>query len=88
MRLLKVAIAGLVTAVAMFFSLLFAVGVAFIGVIAYCFLRLRGRPASVRFSSPHRPKPAAAADVIDVTATEVPADKLPAAPPKDFSRIT
>jgi hypothetical protein len=88
MRLLKVAIAGLVTAVAMFFSLLFAVGVAIIGVIAYCFLRLRGRPASVRFPAAGRPKRAAASDVIDVTATEVPSQSPAPNAAKDFSRLT
>jgi hypothetical protein len=77
MRFLKIAIAGLVTAIAMLFSLLFAVGVAVIGVLAYLYLRLRGRPANVRFGTSTKPPPVAAAgDVIDVTATEVPAQRL------------
>jgi hypothetical protein len=79
MRLLKVAIAGVITALAMFFSLLVAIGVALIGVIVFLFLRLRGRPASVRFQTSMGRKPAAspsAGDVIEVTATEVPSHRL------------
>ncbi len=77
MRFLKIAIAGIVTAIAMLFSLLFAAGVAVIGVLVYLYLRLRGRPASVRFGTSLRPsRPAPAGDVIDVTATEVPSQRL------------
>jgi hypothetical protein len=77
MRILKVAIAGLVTALAMFFSLMVALGVAVIGVGVYLYLRLRGRPANGPFRQPpaRQPTHQTESDVIDVTATEVRPDK-------------
>ncbi|MBI5689498.1 MAG: hypothetical protein HZC55_05325 [Verrucomicrobia bacterium] len=76
MRLLKIVLAGLVTAVAMAASLLFALGVAIIGLLVYGYLRLRGKPASVRFGRNPAPPPPAQGEVIDIKATEVPARRL------------
>lgn len=78
MRILKVAIVGLLTVVAMFFSLMVALGVAVVGLVVFLYLRLRGPRAAGPF---HRPSPSPLphhheSDVIDVTATEVRADKL------------
>ena len=72
MRILKVAIVGLVTAVAMFFSLMVALGVAVVGLAVFFYLRLRGRraPTPFRRSAAEQPSPSGA-EVIDVTATEV-----------------
>jgi hypothetical protein len=73
MRFLKIAFAGLVTLLAMFASLIVAIGVALIGAIVFLYLRLRGRTAAMVFRR-GAPRPAArpaAADVIEVTATEV-----------------
>jgi hypothetical protein len=73
MRLLKVAFAALVTLIAMLFSLVVAVGVAAIGLAAYLYVRLRGKPVSVRFGGTAK-SPAAKGvppDAIDITATEV-----------------
>lgn len=72
MRILKIAFAGVVTLLAMFASLVVAFIVALVGLLAFVFVRLRGRPGHVEFGGarpapPRRP----ADDVIDVTATEV-----------------
>jgi hypothetical protein len=78
MRILKVAFAGLITALAMFFSLMVAFIVALIGVLVYLYLRLRGRTRS-RPPGPTSAGPAsrpAGSDVIDVTATEVRSERL------------
>jgi len=73
MRMLKVVLAGLVTAVAMAFSVVVALGVALIGAIAYLYLRLRGKPVQGRVGgTPGAAAPTArSGEVIDVTATEV-----------------
>lgn len=73
MRLLKVAFAALVTLIAMLFSLMVAVGVAAIGLAAYLYVRLRGKPVSARFGGAEKSATArgTAQDAIDVTATEV-----------------
>lgn len=78
MRLMKVAFAGLVTLIAMLFSLMVAVGVAAIGLAAYLYVRLRGKPVSARFggtpkSTTSRTPPS---DAIDITATEVGSRRL------------
>lgn len=78
MRLLKVAFAGLITVVALLFSLMVAVGVAAIGLVVYLYLRLRGKSAAVRFGGAPQAPPTDRAphDVIDVTATEVGQQRL------------
>lgn len=72
MRLLKVVLAVVVTAVALLFSAVVAVGLLVTGLLAYVYLRFRRKPG--------RPAPAAgtasSSAVIDVTATEVPATRL------------
>ena len=78
MRFLKIAFAGLVTAIAMLFSLLFACGVALIGILVYLYIRMRGRStAQLRRQDPNdsAPRPAEG-DVIDVSATEISSDRL------------
>jgi len=72
MRILKIAFAGLVTLLAMFASLVVAFIVALVGLLAYVFIRLRGKSARRPFGGP-RPMPPRrpADDVIDVTVTEV-----------------
>ena len=78
MRYLKIAFAGLITVLAMFASLLVALGVALIGIVVYTFLRLRGPSAT----GPFRPTPGnrrtgdPKSEVIDVTATEVRTNRL------------
>lgn len=78
MRMLKVVLAGLVTAIAMIFSLVVALGVALIGAIAYLYLRVRRKPVRGRVDgAPGATAPAArAGEVIDVTATEVEVSRI------------
>lgn len=72
MRLLKIAFAGVVTLLAMFASLVVAFIVALVGLLAYLFIRLRGKPARMSFGGPRTMPPKRPADdVIDVTVTEV-----------------
>lgn len=80
MRLLRIFLTGLFAAFAVVAGLLIAA----FGVFAYGLGRLLGKPnGGVRVRTPFSPprRPAAApmgrGDVIDVTATEVPADPLP-----------
>lgn len=72
MRILKIALAAVVTVLAMMFSLVVALGVALVGLLAYLYLRLRRPPAADPLRHPSRPaSPAAGPDVIEVSATEV-----------------
>jgi hypothetical protein len=83
MRLLRILLTGLFAA----FALIAGLFIAAFGIIAYGVGRLLGRsPGNVRvrtqFNVPHRPAPrprvnTGRGEVIDVTATEVPADPLP-----------
>ena len=78
MRFLKIAFVGLVTALAMLASLVAALVVALIGIVVYLVLRLLGRPAAVSFRpvATTRPTRPTESDVIDVTATEVRANRI------------
>ena len=77
MRILKIAVAGLLTALAMLVSLMVALGVAIVGLMAYLYLRLRGRSFPGPFQRPSTSprSPPTGSDVIDVTATEVRTDR-------------
>ncbi len=77
MRFLKVAFAGVITLLAMLASLVVAVVVALVGLLAYVFIRLRGKPARPPFGGSRPPPPRRPADdVIDVTVTEVSSKSL------------
>lgn len=78
MRFLKVAFAGLVTALAMLASLMVALAVAVAGLVIFLFLRMRGRksPGPLVGHTPGRPTGHADSDVIEVTATEVRSTRL------------
>ena len=80
MRLLRILLTGLFAA----FALIAGLFIAAFGILAYGIGRLLGRNVRVRtqFNVPRRatPRPPVnpgRGDVIDVTATEVPADPLP-----------
>lgn len=78
MRIFRILLTGLIAAIALMVGLF----VAAIGLIALAFSRLVGRPRTQPSPSPHanaggsraRAMPVDSGDVIDVTATEVPAD--------------
>lgn len=72
MRLLKVVLAGVVTAVALLFSVVVAFGLLVTGLLAYLYLRLRRKPSRTAAAAGAAPSSA----VIDVTATEVPEARL------------
>lgn len=81
MPLLRILLTGIFAAIAVVAGMFIAA----IGLIAMLIGRLLGRPGGVRVRTPFagrqptmRPKgPAGSGDVIDVMATEVPADNLP-----------
>jgi hypothetical protein len=77
MRLLKILLTGLFAA----FALIAGVFIAAVGLLALAIGRLVGAKGAVRVRHPHpmqgrpeRARPAGSADVIDVTATEIPVD--------------
>lgn len=74
MRILKV-LAGLVLAVVLVATGVFAVALLAVGLLVYLVVRLVRRPPGAKAPAPRAAPARTAGDVIDVSATEVPAEK-------------
>ncbi len=77
MRLAKLILTGLCAAMALMAGLV-AAAIGVLGIALFALIRLFRRPTALRrpTNGPRRPAPASRGDAIDVTATEVPPERI------------